>query len=394
MTKIFQKCAIFIPVFFLTACTVTGPERNIATLSHIPHPSWYDVYFYEPNIVIPSPETIFEITPKMQQFINTHVRRTDNSHTQMRALSDAIFAYTDMNMLYAANANSTAKDTFTNRTANCLSLTIMTYTLAKEAGFNSEFQEVHIPEYWTRRGGQSLINSHVNLRVKPSTMQRQREMFSQSMVVDFDPLANRSAIAQTPISKARITAMFYNNNAADALLVKQHPQAYAFLKAALTADPMFADAWTNLGLLYKREGFVDDAQLAYQRAIEIADTNSAWENLAHLYQRIELTDQANEIFERLAQRRAKNPYYHYMLGQTAAANQEWHTSITHYRKALRIDDTAHQFYAGIGFAFREIGDIDNSERYFKLAKRHATYRDEVALYQRKLAYLRVINDTL
>jgi hypothetical protein len=43
----------------------------------------------------------------------------------------------------------------------------MTYALARELGFGVRFQDKDMPEYWTIREGQSLLNGHINYRFYP-----------------------------------------------------------------------------------------------------------------------------------------------------------------------------------------------------------------------------------
>merc|ERR1712000_123486 len=109
--------------------------------------------------------------------------------------------------------------------------------MADYAGFNAVFYEVDIPEYWTRRSGVNLLNGHINLRVSVADTLRKNQISSHFIDVDFDPQTIRTHFPRNAISKEKITAMFYNNKGADALLNNDDIKAYAYLRAAALLYP-------------------------------------------------------------------------------------------------------------------------------------------------------------
>ncbi|MDG1121470.1 MAG: hypothetical protein P8J70_07655 [Glaciecola sp.] len=377
----------------LSGCNATSTAHSSGGVAHInshavtPFPQWQDAHFQLTNISVPEQESIFWLDDEAIQFAKRTSNNTQSINEQIRALSYGILNRTGLNLLYAADANTNANTTFLNRAANCLSLTIMTYALAEKAGFSAQFQQVHIPEYWTERDGQSFINSHVNVRIQPNALMRNQMLFPHMTVVDFDPIANRSAMKSDVITKQRIIAMFYNNQGADALLRYEHNQAYALFKAAIETDTQFPDVWVNLGLLYKREGLLSAAEESYRFAIALNDKKTAWENLAYLYRFTGKTEQAEEIFERLERQRLNNPYYHYMLAQRALNEGDVEESIIKFKRAISLDDHPHQFYAGLAEAYAQQNLFEKSRHYLRLAKRKAEFADEVQRYESKLSVL-------
>ena len=372
--------------FGISGCDSTR-IRVLENSSATPYPKWHDKHFQLTNITVPDQVSIFWLDDEAVQFAKKTLNNTKSINTQIRALSHAILNRTGLNLLYAADANTNANTTFLNRSANCLSLTIMTYALAEKAGFSAQFQQVHIPEYWTERDGQSFINSHVNVRIQPGALMRKQMLFPHMTVVDFDPIANRASLATNTITKERIIAMFYNNQGADALLRYDHNQAYALFKAAIEADAQFPDVWINLGLLYKREELYTAAESSYKVAIALNDKKTAWENLAYLYRKVGKEALSEQIFERLDRQRLDNPYYHYMLAQRAMNEGELEDSIIKFKRAIALDDQPHQFYAGLAEAYAQQNQFDKSRHYLSLAKRKATFDDEVQRYEFKLSVL-------
>ena len=340
------------------------------------------------EVSIQSEQQIFHLDDSAKAFVASIVDPMDNKNTQMEALVQAIFDRSELNLLYQDDANTNANETFHFRAANCLSLSIMTYALASEAGFNAYFQEVIIPEYWTRRAGFSLINGHINIKILAP---RQADVFllnSRSYQVDFDPQPLRSGFPKKVVSKQAVLSMFYNNKGADAFLQKDYVTAYAYFREALMVKPSFDSAWVNLGILYRLNEYFPQAEKAYQHALVInPDSLTALENLAYLYTFSGRIEEAEKILEKVKSQRNNNPYYHVNLGEQEMEQKHWEQALTHFRRALALDKGKHEVYFGLARAYYEIGELKQSERYFKQAKSKAMNKHDAEKYQSKLKFL-------
>ena len=307
----------------------------------------------------------------------------------MEALVEAIFNRSKLNLLYQGDANTNANDTFHFQAANCLSLSIMTYALASEAGFNAYFQEIIIPEYWTRRAGFSLLNGHINIKILAPKQADVFVLSSQSYQVDFDPQPLRYGFPKKVVSKQAVLSMFYNNKGADAFLQKDYVTAYAYFREALMVKPNFDSAWVNLGILYRLSEYFPQAEKAYQHALAInSDSLTALENLAYLYTFTGRNEEAEKILVKVGAQRNNNPYYHVNLGEQEMEQKHWHQALTHFRRALALDKGKHEVYFGLARAYYEIGELQQSERYFKQAKNKASNKHDEDKYQSKLEFLR------
>ena len=189
----------FIILVFFSACQ--------SSIVHIP-PSkqlLYDRGFLGfSEISIESEEQVFHLDENAKAFVVSTIGPVHNKINQMEALVNAIFMRSKLNLLYQGNANTIANDTFYSREANCLSLTILTYALATEAGFDVEFQEIMIPEYWTRRAGFSLLNEHINLKILAPLQLDLFELNRRSFQVDFDPQPSRRGLPKKVVSKKTV----------------------------------------------------------------------------------------------------------------------------------------------------------------------------------------------
>ncbi|MFQ3192566.1 MAG: tetratricopeptide (TPR) repeat protein [Paraglaciecola sp.] len=373
----------FTVLLFFSACQ--------STVRHIPasEPLLYDQGFSGfSHIKIESEQQVFHLDDTAKAFVASTIESMDNKIDQMEELVKAIFDRSELNLLYKGDANTNANNTFHSQEANCLSMSIMTYALATEAGFDVNFQEIMIPEYWTRRAGYSLLNGHINIKMLAPKQPNIFELNRQSYQVDFDPQPSRSGFPKKVVSKQAVLSMFYNNKGADAFLRKDYVHAYAYFREALLVRPNFYSAWINLGILYRLNKYFPQAEKAYQHALVISPSSlTALENLAYLYTFTGRNEEADEILAKVEAERNNNPYYHVNLGEQEMEQKHWDQALAHFRVALALDRSKHEVYFGLARAYFEIGELRESERYLKQAKNKASNKYDEDRYQAKLDFL-------
>ena len=333
-------------------------------------------------------QQVFELDDEAKAFVNRIVAPIYDPIDRMETLIERIFDRSELNLLYMGNANTTAAETFHNRAANCLSLSIMAYSMAKQAGFSVRFQDIDIPEYWTRRDGFSLLNGHINLKIMPRPNSSVVQFIQQGFEVDFDPQASRNHFPKRFVGRSTILSMYYNNKGADALLANSYTKAYSYFRAAIMTDPDFESAYVNLGFLYRLNGKYQYAENAYTKALEIDPDNlTAWENLAYLYVNVGQQERADEIMARVEQKRRDNPFYHFILGEQEFEKENYLVALDHYRDALRLDKTRHEIFYGLAKTYYQLGDVNRSARYFKKAIQRSRTDQDQRRYQGKLDFL-------
>ncbi len=369
-------------VLLLSACT---QQSSYSVQAEASLPLYDEVFPAFELQTIESEESIFALDDSARDFVHQSLAGVTDPYDQMETLAHRIFDHAEFNLLYMADANTTATQTFHNRAANCLSMSIMTYAMAKEAGFQVRFKDIQIPEYWSRRDGHNVLNDHVNLVLFPAARPEMMRILNAGLAVDFDPQPTRNAFPNTVISKPRVVAMFYNNKGADALLAGNNSGAYAYLRAAINTDPSFDSAWVNLGLLYRRAGEYRHAEAAYQEALTLSPNNLAgWENLATLYRHEGRDDDAATISARVDRERSNNPYYHFILGEQAFDAGDHEAALAHYQKALSLDRSKHEIYFGLAKASLALGDIEGGARFIAAAKSRSRSHQDQERYQGKL----------
>jgi len=344
------------------------------------------------NVFIESEKEIFELNDEAKAFAKSAIKGVFTPQEQIRALVQHIFARSDLNLLYRAQANTVANQTFNNRAANCLSMSIMTYAFANELGFGVRFQDIEIPEYWTIREGQSLLNGHINLQILPRPSLQHIQFVTRGFEVDFDAQATRPHFPKTLLKLNQVIAMFHNNNGTDALIQKDYVKAYAYFRAALLQAPNMSPVLANLGYLYRLTGHYEFAESTYLQAIKKDKNNlTAWGNLSHLYRYMGEHKKSLEILSRVTRKRSSNPFFHINMGDQAFEKQQWNIALEHYRRALKLNKSYHEVFFGLGKTYFELGNIQRSHYYFNLAKKKSRTEQEQSDYQGKIDMLATIN---
>ena len=327
------------------------------------------------------------VRSELQRILNTTNGITERS----KVLLKYIFSFARDELIYDNSATKTASETLAVGKANCLSLSILAYSMAKEAGLNAVFQDVAIPEYWTSEQNTTWLNGHVNLRLVQNTLPENHSgviLFGRDVVVDFDPAILKQRFSTTQLNKQRVTAMFYNNKAAEQLNRFQDAQAYQYYLAAVEVDPSFAVTWANLGVLYRRYGLDQQAEQVYKHSLKLDPTSiNTMSNLAYLYSKSQRQDEAAELMQHVDQARKNNPYYYLMLGNEALRRNDTAEAIAQYQQAVRLDKNNHEAYFGLAKAYFQLNDNVQAERYLQRAKRTAPAGQDRDQYQRKLSSL-------
>ncbi|NQZ27869.1 MAG: tetratricopeptide repeat protein [Colwellia sp.] len=360
--------------------TQNGPQVNL----------YLDSHFYPENpIVIETEQEIFQLDDDMRAMVQAKLMNNLPAQKKAIILLEHLFDEENIAISYSGNANVTASQAYQSKIANCMSLTIMAYALAEEAGMNVSFQEVDVPEYWVRNGQYNLIAGHVNLLVKEDKgISRYVIWGDKTTRIDFDPFVAKKHFPSHAIKKHTLLAMFYNNKGAEAMVNNNYSIAYQYLKKASQTDNQFASAWGNLGILYKLNGHYTMAENAYRHAISLDSKNyTSLGNLALLLHKQGRVSEAQPIEEFIYRARVKNPYYHALLANEAYFNQLYPQAIKHYKKAIQLNDEQHEFYFGLAKTYYQQNKLPLAKKAMNKAVALTRAKDTQRQYIAKLNFL-------
>lgn len=365
--------------------------------SSIPHsvsqpPLLDDSFINQHAVIVESEDEIFALDHEMKSMVVKKLKSQKNSKKRTLKLLEQIFDSQELSLTYKSNANITARQAYHNQQANCLSLTIMAYALAKEANLNVKFQQVDVPEYWVRNGEYNLLTGHVNLLVKQDSYSGKTFIWAKDLQIDFDPFASKSSFKRTVINKSIVLAMFYNNKGAEALIEGDYNTAYKYFKEAALKAPLFSQTWGNLGILYKYIDKHDEAEQSYRYAIYLDNSNlTAMENLAILLIQDQQFEEALSIKQKLHIKRSSNPYYYALLADDAFYNGDFEQAISFYKKAIKIERKTHEFHFGLAKVYYQMNQPRLAQKSLERAIAYNRNRGSEGLYTAKLNLLRNSN---
>ncbi len=385
-------CLSLLVSFFLSGCQQT-PALSATTVNA--ENLLQDSAFQKLPLLVETEQQIFELPEEAVRQARQQVLSYTYAHERSLALLTFIFGDAAEPLEYVNNATLIASDTLQKKEANCLSLTILAYSLAQQLGFEAHFQDVDVPEYWITRSGNSMLNGHVNLMIYPNknVLAGQHVMVFQGngYLIDFDMVPQHARQQAKRISKQTIVAMFYNNKAGDAMMLGQYDLAYTYLKAGIAVAPELAQNWNNLAVLYRKKDMFAEAEQVYLHSLQLQpEHTNTMANLALLYQLTGRAEQAEELEIQVQRKRQLNPYYFIMLGNEALERQESDAAISHFRRSLRLQPHVPEAYFGLARSFILQQNLPEASRYLQAAKRHTDSGTDKKRYQFKLDMLNTV----
>ena len=372
-------------IIFLFGCQNTSPI--LSNLS-IPSQSLYldDAFNNNISYVLESEDEVFKLNDKILAMLRSKTNHQQTAYQKSQIILKHLFNEEAISINYDGNANFTANQTYQSQSANCMSLTILAYSLAVAADLEVKIQAVQVPEYWTYDKNFSVLTGHVNLIIKNQPRLYKRVVWGdKNTVIDFDPYIAKKKFPTKAIGKKTLLAMFYNNIGSQALINQNYSLAYQYFKGATLADSKFSVAWGNLGILYKITGHQHMAEMTYYEAVRIDPDNlTALNNLARLFHKQERTEEALLLEKHIHKIRKKNPYYHALLANDAMFKKQYQVAIKHYRSAIRLDKKQHEFYFGLAVAYYQQNNVLLSYQAMEKALAFSTTQNSTQQYTAKL----------
>lgn len=332
-----------------------------------------------PTEMFAQPEVdLLALSAGMKQLVAQHIPKDADADTRLKILLDIFKHHPDYIIDYDANYTLTADETFRLARGNCLSFSSMFIAIAREAGLEVNFQEVDTPTTWDAMTQNVLVQyRHINVAVGSEKRPKG--------VVDFRIERYSRSYPQRVVSDATGLGHYYSNIGMDHLMRNELPQAYVALQRALKAAPDKSFIWNNMGIIQRRLGHLDLAEVSYQQALNLDPGDlSALTNLAGVYEEQGKLARATELRDYGYQIKLRDPYFRFALAQNA-----YH--VGHYDEALRQLDVAtrrydvdHRFYYLRGLSFWQLGDERSAIDNVRKAIRIAAEQDSVGRYQRTL----------
>jgi tetratricopeptide (TPR) repeat protein len=278
------------------------------------HVLWQDQAFeYDPALVSVGKRDLFQLDAGLLSKLRDPRIQNSSAQYRLNHLVTLLFEPETKDFSYSRNHSTIAAETWRRKSGDCLSLTVLSYSLAKALEMPVQMQEVRVPVVFDRRGSVEFLNRHVNLLISGRSdgglYVKDGLLRAGDVIIDFEPqVASRRE--GTALSDDGILARFYNNVAAEYLALGELNLAYAHFKAAVLAAPGYSPSYSNLAQLYTRKGLLHSAEqlLLYAIALD-EDSDIALRSLHQLLVSQGRESEALKYKEILQARQEKDPYY-------------------------------------------------------------------------------------
>jgi Tfp pilus assembly protein PilF len=376
--------ALILIVLALAGCASAPPST--AESDALP---WLDAeYDWKAARVTVTPKDLFQLDPELEAMIVAPQWRGTPTSNKLKRLVAMVYGADGKRFAYRAGHSTTAAQTWRERSGDCLSLTVLTYAIARRLDMHPVMQEVQTPAIYDRAGDLDVVNQHVNLLL-PNVRTDffvLAEAKPHDIVLDFDP-DFASAWRGDPLTENAIVARYYNNVAAEKMAIGDNEAAYAYFKAAVRAEPHYPAAYGNVAVLYRRTGHDREAEAMLRHAVALnGRTDVALHELHRLLVDQKRTAEAQEIARRLESRQSADPYYWMGQGVKLLIDNDPKAAVSKFERAQEIAPTFDEIHRYLALAYVRAGDAGRARHEIELASAGG-HANKVEIIKRKLQQL-------
>lgn len=320
-------------------------------------PPWRDATFaYAPALVTVTREDLFRLEPDLLAQVLQPLPADLSPSQKLKHLLTVIFGPDQRRFAYAAGHSTTASETWRRQRGDCLSLTTLTYAVARAMGMGAQMQEVDTPTLFDRRDGFDFVNQHVNVLFPRAQWTLYAEEKPHDVVVDFEP-DYASARPGRLLEENAIYARFLNNRAVEYMAHGERARAYAHFRAAIAADPGYASSYANLAQLYRQAALPAEAEQLLHRAAALARENDvALHSLTELLAAQGRDGEARRYESILQARASRDPYHWIALGIRELEAGNPRRAVRSLEQARDMTGNFREVHALLALAYARSGD--------------------------------------
>lgn len=307
------------------------------------------------------------VSEGMKAFVDLHLPDSMNHRQRTWKLAMVTADKYILQFRYDPGTTLPPDQTFAMRRGNCLSFSLMLMAMARYAGIPARLQEVVLPPEYRSENDTFISSRHINVRLGDN---------EESFIVDVSGKDISNSTRIRTVSQREAEAQYYNNLGVDALLDSDLPAAWARFQQAIQTEPRMAFLWSNLGVVYNRNGQTSDAEWAYEVALSANnDDTSALNNLYVIYQQEGRWLEAARLEQKVDRHRRKNPYYLAMLADEAVRSRQYNEAIALLKRSIRINAEEYRFHGAMAQAQYLAGNSEKAMHSLDTARALAPASD-------------------
>ncbi len=286
-------------------------------------------------------------------------------------------------------ATRSATEALAANDGNCLSLALVTTSLARLANIEVAYQRLSDEPIFQRHNNVVLVADHVrSLLFDPGYQPTPGALVLQRPHIAIDYFPDRRSRPDGKVSEATLQSMFYVNLAGEAMALNEDRKAFWLLRAALDHDKVNLGALNSLAVLHRRAGNLAVAEKLYLHALQRnGDRLVLLSNYRALLSMQGRKPEMEAIDRRLAAIPIRNPYDHIALGNDAYRQGRHLQALEHYREALAEAPYLHEAYWRQAVVYTAMDEPEKAKKLLAAAGSAAGQNRDKRLYQAKLQSL-------
>lgn len=338
---------------------------------------------FKPTLEVIDANAVFALSESMRRYLDADIARQLRNDGAPLGLISALRATGKLNIEYDSAFTRNAAEAFDAHTGNCLSLVILTASLAHELDLDVQFQEVLGERVMSRSGDLIFYNGHVNVVLREKLAEKGVvSSHNPAVIIDFLPSQGRRGQPVKAVSRQTVSAMYMNNRAAESLASGSVDTAYWWARAAIDLEPRYTATYNTLGLIYRRHGDIAQAAavLEYALALEPANT-TAMANMIPVLRALGREPEAERWAARLRELQPYPPFHFFDQGRVAMERGDFTRASQLFTKEIERAAYYHEFHYWLGLAYVGMNDPERARNHFGIARDNATTRADADRYQ-------------
>lgn len=385
-----MRWSIVVVIFGLFACASKNNGLTPLQLSQLPPPPYSQSLFSETQPDVESISDIFKLSDDQKSNFYNYF----NAAKHRKFYPNKRIANYLNNKLSGFNFYSdtlTASQSLSNRLGNCLSLAIVTHSLAQLVGVKVEYELIETIPIYQREGDVILASQHVQTLLYdpgPGEFDGQIPLWRGYIRVDYYPVKGSKPLRK--VKHPEFIMMFYLNRAAEAIVQQDYALAYAYLTVVLQNNKVEGQALNMMAIVHNRMGLPEFAESLYQYGLQYGLERDRYELLYNYHLLLKAQQkfaQAKVVYDELRMYPDHNPFRWISKGEVALTNHEYDRAIWYFRKAADIADYLYEPYVGIARAKMALGNRNGALKALEMVMEKAQKSSVKNLYRLKYRQL-------
>lgn len=285
------------------------------------------------------------------------------------------------------NATLSSANALETDSGNCMSLALVTTSLAELAGLEIKYQMLSGAPLFYAEGKSIFVSQHIRTKVYAVEEPKSDDMmyFGRTHLV-IDYYKNQADLNGRHISKDEFIAMYYSNLAAEHYAAGEFEQAYQLSANAMSIYPNSADNLNTHSLILKELLGIDDAitllNIGHQRGFNSLNLMS---NLKLFLENTNRYEEASKISNDIQSINDPNPYQWLKLGNELYEKKQLTKAMSYFEKAKELAPYLDEVYLAQAKVQFKLGNKVLAKKNLIKAMEAPIKVNEVSLYQAKLS---------